>query len=1819
MKTYFKPGSIALVLSLLLMLSCNRNKKDQPKSNITYSEELAKEISFVTSGDVSLDDEIKVIFNDPVIDDNEVESAPKDVFDFSPNIKGQATWESRNVLKFIPDEDLPVRTNIEGTLNLQKLSEKFKEKKLENLIFRLYVPGRMISSFNGELELKDRDDPKKLLYKGSISFSEKTELEAIEKAASIKGDNAVSLNWQKIDKNNFQFISSIITRTEKNQEFTVTIDKKPLDLEYDFSETFVVSPLKKMIANDFRTDEDGRTPRVKITFSDELDMDQNIEGLINIKPSVNVEIKKLGKSVMLDGNFKFGNQYKITIEKGIRSRWGTKTEKSLTEKIQFSDIPPQLEFASDGIILPTSNQKKIQFYTTNLKRVHLEVKKVFTDQIGQFVSSEQLSSTKTRNKAFKDNYSSAVGVIVKSKTIELGNKENEWLLNQFDLADLFSKYDDGLFLIRINFTPEDVLLPIESEVLNYIHEKGQIYKPVFLSNLGMTVKNTNSETMVFVTDIITGNPLSSVKVTLLNYRGKQITSKTTNNEGLAVFKSRRHFYYILAEDGRQTTALNKASMKWSTSGFDVGGVSENRKGTKGFIYTERGVYRPGDSIHICFMAKNADYTFPDDHPVSITVKDPKYNTVFEKRVLRGKDGFYVFGFKTKENAETGNYNIRINAGGTWFYKPLKIETVVAEKLKVLIKPQKRLISWKDNSVDYEVIASYLFGAPAANLKAEVDIEVHPHTMAFPKYKDFTFTMADVEFKSFTKNVLKKDLNDEGRLTHKWNIPSMGKVPSALKVKIIGKVLEKGGQTNKGWNVVDMHVYPCYAGIKDPSGYGYYKTGEEVKFPVIVLDAEGNQLNGKKLQYRVYRNDKRWWYQYNNRRKYQLKYKEDSKTYLETKGAIIINKGSNHIAFTPAEDGEYLVEISDGGTGHSSSLFFSSYRYGSIPGGSLNEGTLALKSDKEKYTSSETAKIKLPNPKQGKVLVTVEKGREIIRWSWIDPGKNNADNLVIEVPLNKSLLPNAYVTVSVIQPHNQTVNDRPIRMFGIIPIIIEDQDTKIPFSINTSETLMPNEDFEIEVSTQNQKPAQFTIAVVDEGLLSLTQFRTPHPWDEFYKKTGLFVETYDVFAHVISANKGDVFQTFSIGGADAMSYREAQLDPVDGKKRFKPVSMFSGPLTTDKNGKATVKFHMPNYNGAVRVMVVGTNKASFGHAEKTVRVRSDIIMQPSIPRVLNPGDEFILPVSLFKLNPDITNAQFSISTEGPLKVIGKQNINVDFSQNDEADIQFKVRVKEAVGQAKITIDGKSGNISVQSETDIKVVPTSPRVYDKLTKKLEKGESVRINVPAIGLEGTNNATLDINIFPDMDFDHRLKWLIRYPYGCIEQTTSSVFPQLFLKEMGYFSKNESNKIDKNINGGINRLQQFLVQGGGFSYWPGNTKVSEWGTNYATHFLTEAKKMGYAVPDFLYDGAINGLKSAARNHKGKLTTRVNRAFILSLANQQSMAEMNMLMENELDKMSSTEKWMLAAAYHLAGVENIRDKILSQAGTTTKEYEPFSYNFGSKSRDDAIILYCATLMKKMDAADLLARNVAKTLSNENYLSTQSSGYMLLALGKYFEATGISAAEGKVISGTVTLANGKEIDFNKSGRVTMPVKDNFNQDVKITLSNASNTDRVFVSLSWNGVPLKDESRDFQKNLDLQVKWYGENGNTINPASLKQGTTFYARFSVKNTSPVKNVSELALVQIIPSGWEIENTRLNNTLLPDWTRRWNLNKENYLDIRDDRVMWFFDLEGNITLDFVVKLNCVNAGEFRLPGTLLEAMYNNDYKATTQGKKVHVEAFK
>jgi uncharacterized protein YfaS (alpha-2-macroglobulin family) len=1853
-----KPTKYAISLHsaiiALIVLTLPGCEKADDSEQIAYPLETARMVSNATSGVISAGDQIRVRFVAEMIDENLVgQTLKKTVFQFEPSIPGVAEWTDRRTLSLKPSRPLELREKYSGELDLATLFPKHKEAELQPLVIRFEVAGREIQSVDINFSLVDKNDPSRLVYEGNIALTEKTELSVVQRASSFKLNAAsLSLDWSAgADEKTFHFTSDAVTRDSEKKKLEFRIKKDPLDISQDYVTEILLTPLSDLAVVKIEKKDQGEKPVMEIEFTDELDPAQDIAGLITLDPSKEIKLTVSGKTATVRGNLQYGQDFAVQIHPGIRSRWGTATKELQTHSIQLEDLKPRIRFSSRGVFLPSANRQIVRFQTLNLRTVQLEIKKVFESNLGQFLQTERLGSQPERNESFNDYYVDRVGVVVAKDALQIGDTRNKWLQHELDLKKLIEPGEKGLFLVHLEFRQEDMLYGTQEELEEkrrterfygedyysspyspgYIHTHGKIYKPIIVSDIGLSNKRSYQHHLVYATDILDASPLSGVSLNLRTYQNQIIASKTTDAEGKAEFENvGQEVFYVEAEKSGQRSLIELNEMDWNLSTFDTGGESVPPGGTRAFIYTERGVYRPGDEINLSVIARNENGTFPDNHPVNLKLFNPKNQLILEQTQREGTDGFYSFQLATKAEDLTGNWRARITAGSRTFDHPLKIETVVPFRLKVHIEPEKDRLGPNDKILRLTVRSTYLFGTPAAGLNAEVDIALNKLEKTFPQFEEFTFSNKTIDYTPVSAVIHQGKLDAEGKAQIEWTIPQQQETPSAINALVRASILERGGRANRNWLAIPIDPYERYVGLRIPQfEYGYARLGAPLEIPVVVVDVDGNASAGHTLDYRIYRNSTNWWWEYESRSEFRLRFRSNTNTELLEEGTLISQNLPAALQFTPDDRGEYLIEVADASEGgHMAAFFLRAYAWGGPPSGAEDAGQLVLKSDKNKYAPGETANITFPTPKEGAILVSLEKGSRIMSSFWQQPDPNQFETNV-QVSITEEMLPNAYASVSIIQPHAQTANDRPIRMYGVIPLFVEEPKTRQEVKIIMPDELGPKKEFEVRLETADQTQTQFTLAVVDEGLLDLTRFKTPDPWQAFFKKQRLDVVSSDLFSFVIGANKGDVFKTFSIGGDLAEMYRESQLPP-ERAKRFPPVALFEGPVLTDSDGHASVTFEMPDYIGSVRVMAISARGDSYGSAEKTVPVKSDLMILPSLPRILGAGDRVSVPVTVFAMRDQLGDVTVAMDVVGPVTSLGENSKSVNFLTSGEKDVLFELAADAAVGIAEIKFTAKSAAFIAESQTEIDVRASSPRIYDSEELELTPGNSAKMAIPDRGIPGSNNASLSIRRRPNLNIDHRLNWLIRYPYGCIEQLTSAVFPQLYLKTIMTESRNTGQVIDENINSAIMRLRKFQLPSGAFSYWPGNRQASEWGSNYAGHFLIEARNLGYSVPADLLDNWLRYQRSQALTTRENLMVRVYRVYLLALAGSPQIGPMNLLKENNLKDMIDTEKWLLASAYQMAGVDRAAQEMLRTTGKQVKDYQEFSGTYGSGLRDLAIILDQLVFFERWDEADELAKQLSAALSTRDWYSTQTTGFMLLAVGKYLQEVEGKAGDRPRLVGEIRPPDGQKIQFDTEDiGYTHEFEEGFGEQVEVYLDGQSAVNRSFVSLNWDGVPLKSDAVDESKNLELIVTWLDEDGMSVDPTNMKQGTAFWTHFEIKKPeSQTVSIEELALVQVLPAGWEVENIRLSGEDLPGWMSGWNLNREEYLDIRDDRVMWFFDFprqfrrrrgrdeRGNV-LDFAVKLNAVTVGEFTLPPIVVEAMYNDQFRAVKAGGTAVVSA--
>jgi hypothetical protein len=734
---------------------------------------------------------------------------------------------------------------------------------------------------------------------------------------------------------------------------------------------------------------------------------------------------------------------------------------------------------------------------------------------------------------------------------------------------------------------------------------------------------------------------------------------------------------------------------------------------------------------------------------------------------------------------------------------------------------------------------------------------------------------------------------------------------------------------------------------------------------------------------------------------------------------------------------------------------------------------------------------------------------------------------------------------------------------------------------------------------------YKIALVDEGLFDLTRFKTPDPHSIFYAREGLGVKTWDLFDQVLGAWGGNLERILSIGGDGSIN---KNLNPAKAN-RFKAVVKFMGPFSLSKGENKTHKFTLPQYIGSVRAMVIAGDNGAYGYAEKAVEVKKPLMVLATLPRVIGPGESFTLPVNIFATNNNLKNVSVLVQSTN-LLIDGPKTKQLSFKQAGEQMTYFNVVAPNTVGIAKVKIIAQSGNEKTVYDVELDIRNPNPYITNVVSATIQPKQTWKTTYAPIGMSGTNAGTVEVSSIPPIDLNKRLSYLIQYPHGCVEQTTSSIFPQLLLDKLTPLSTQKKTEVERNVKSGINRLKGFQTTDGGLSYWPGEGSSDEWGTNYAGHFLVEAQNAGYTLPVGLLDELIRYQKAKATNWTPNSTnfyggdlSQAYRLYVLALAKKPEMAAMNRL--RAFEYLSVSAKWRLAAAYQLAGQSAAANGLVKGLAQTVQHYTQLGGTYGSDLRDEAMIMETLTLMgQKVKAAQLL-QTVAARLGQNTWYSTQTTAYSLLAIAKF---CGQNSASNKLLY--TYVLDGKKGNINSEQYLNSTALNFKNNTANIT--NAGNN-VLFVRLILQGQPVAGQN-NFLPNkpdvLDMKVNYKSLKGQVINPIVLKQGTDFYAEVIIKNPGKMGYYEQMALTQIFPSGWEIINTRLNDNESALASAAYT-----YRDVRDDRVFTYFNIRENETLTYKVLLNASYLGKYYLSAVQCEAMYNNNISATQAGKWVQV----
>lgn len=1835
----------------LLFFSCS--KKDKW---IDVDPAFSKYIDAYTTGTVSKTAAIRIKLAADANTTHAIGEAVKEsLFNISPSVTGKAFWLDARTIEFKPDSWLKPDQLYQVNFKLGKVtktSDQFSEFKFS---LKTVKPSFKV----GNDGLRSNGVKNKMSLSGILETADIEEGKGVEKLLTAsQNNNILKISWQHNDATKtHHYTIENIDRLKSVSNVDLRWDGKPMKIDIK-AEAAVAVPAQ----GDFKVLDvvaiNEAQQYASVQFSDMIAVGQDLNGLITISGQSDISFTINGSEVKVFGNGKLDGHYTVNINAGVKNSWGDVLDKGFASNINFQNRMPSVKIHGKGNILPNSGRLVLPFESINLNAVDISIIKIFENNVPQFLQENDLGGNNELRRVGKPIVQKTLR-LDDDKTLDLHKKQH------FSLdIDKYLKTEQGaIYKITIGFRPAyslylstDTTTKVEEEEEeNYgdysengnngvdeddaFWERYDSYYPfgynwerrddpssksyynkdrwatrnILASNIGLTAKRGNDNSLVVaVSNILTTEPMDAVDIEIMDYQQTIISKGKSGRDGFAHIDLKRKPFLLIARKGNERGYLKlDDGSSLALSRFDVSG-EEVKNGIKGFIFGERGVWRPGDTMYINFIVEDKQGKLPKDHPVEFSLFTPQGQLYKHTIQTNAEDGFYLFKTNTDATSATGNWLAKVKVGGAVFEKRIKVETIMPNRLKINLDFGKDPLLGKGNAQTGNINAKWLFGALGKNLKAKIDASLSSRGTSFPKFAGFKFDNPTSKYETQSKTIYEGTLDEQGNAALKTNFEIDATAPGMLSANMLVKVFEPGGSFSVDNVTMPYSPYASYAGIKLPNGekpFDYLLAGKNHTAQIVDVDGKGNLTSGSsEVEVQFYRIQWRWWWDNNGDNLSNFTQDEYNKL-LKTE-TVKLNNGRGQWTFGTSENewGRYLILVKDLKSGHTTgSVFYIEDAYWQTRAGEEDQtaaSMLSFKANKEKYNVGEEVSLAIPSSKGGRILVSIENGSKVIKSFWQETRQGET---LVKFKADADMAPNVYATISLLQPHSQTINDLPIRMYGSIPIFVEDKNTVLKPVLNIAASIRPETNVTFSVSEQNGKEMTYCVAIVDDGLLDLTRFKTPNPHEAFYAREALGVKSFDLFDYVIGAWGGDLERILTIGGDN-----EAGPGKQKTANRFKPVVKYLGPFHLNKNQTQKQSFKLPSYIGSVRAMVVASHHGSYGAAEKTVAVKKPLMMLATMPRVLGPGETIKLPVTVFAMENNIKKVNISLQSNPYLEVVGSNVQSIDFAQTGEQMIYFDVRVKPNVGIGKVKLLANSGTEKADFEIELDIRNPNPPMTQVTEMTLSAGQQWKTIAAPIGIAATSKAVLEISSLPSMNLQKRLNDLIEYPHGCVEQTTSAVFPQLVLNQLTDLDDATKMQVARNIKAGIGRLQNFQRPDGGFSYWPGGSESDEWGTSYAGHFLIEAQNNGYLVSDYMLQnwknfqrGKANNWAPSNTNFYGGDLTQAYRLYGLALAKVPEMGAMNRL--KEFKYLSAEAKWRLAAAYSLAGQENTALDLISGLATVFPTRNTWGITYGSETRDEAMVLETLTLLKKKAKAEELLRTICAKLSQDYWYSTQTTAYSLMAIAKY---CGKNPSGAKIIAaGSV---DGKNVDINSASYIKqLPILFTKGGSPVVLTNKGGNT--LYVRLIIQGQPLAGDSVKITNNpavLNMSVSYVNQNGTAIDISKLTQGTDFVAKVTITNPGKRGYYSQMALSQIFPSGWEILNARMF-----DGEGAFKSSSSTYQDIRDDRVYTYFNIGSNQTYTYYIQLNASYLGRFFLPGTYCEAMYDNSITAGVNGKWVLV----
>lgn len=1828
MKTH---NCILYLLCLLLCITCD--VKQDPSQNIVTIDDM---ITGVSATQVIGKQTWRIEFA-PIDGLNAID--PSAVLEFSPRIAGQYQWSDDHTLSFTPDGIWAAATKYTARVRLNKLPAYANTSPYTLTIIALNTKVKFDQI---RITTKDQSGDSYAIT-GTILSNGVLDNDLVEQAFDISGiDYDSPVIWNHVSPSEHVFMIERVARHENVQKATLKLDHKTLGLMQGIQETIELPSLAQFSFLGYELSPDNMY--VDVTFSDQLETGQETQGLVSISPYISSQVLIKDNTLRISLSQKPQGNYTFTINSHLINAQGKRLDNPITFDVKFKQISPSIKAMSSGNIIPRGEGLVFSFRSINVKACLLRIVKIQEKNIPFHLQFNELDDDQDLIRA---------GELVYDDLLYLRSDEvinyQEWNNFKFNLDQFVDIEKGAIYRVILMMHPDHVLTSCDtrdasqlfaqwieedrqSDLVNryykfipqydysyyewdeiddpckmsyYMERDHMLAQNILATDLGLIAKMDNDNRWHFVaSDIPTSKPRAGVILRLISMDNRQIAATSTDRYGMASLQIDERARLLIAEDGVDKSYLRlDPTSAQNLSMFAVDGTS-HAAGVQIWAYGDRGVWRPGDTLFINTVIRDENLSLAQGHPITMEWYDPLGRLIQTRTQSWNGPGIYGWPIPTGTEAITGSWSTVFKIGNVHYRAYWKVETIMPNRIKMEYAFDSDPIKLIDNMVTTVLTAHWLHGAPASGLKADISMRLYAGNTSFDSYPGYRF-----DFDSYSGSqvdIFEGKLDDSGQASAKLKLHG-DVLYGKMQAELTTRVYEEGGAFSIDRNVFTLSPYSSYVGIQLSGGSGWrnsYTPGDDRVSHIVLVDDSGQPIKGQ-VRIQILEIDWNWWY--DQSRMSMHDYYASKSSVLVQDDTISVDRTKPAMFHLPSIEGSFMIVATDLKSGHQSTQRYQTY-WGSVEQDNKTSTILPLTLSQDNYEVGEDIVVTVPGATEGEYILSVELGDRVLSMKRQSAKK---DLTSMSLKATPEMVPNAYIHLTHIQPYAQTANDLPIRTYGVVPVNVEYAKTHLHPKITASGDWEPETTQTISVSEEQGRSMQYTIAVVDEGLLQLTRFETPDPWSAFYEKRALTVKTWDLYDHIIGSTASEMMSVLAMGGDGAQLVNGAVK-----ANRFPPVVRYLGPFTLQANETAQHQITLPNYVGAVRIMVVAATNDAYGRAELTKTVSAPLMVLSSLPRVLGPGETAYIPVTVFAMDPKIRSVEVSIAAEHAspsVKFDQGVSRHLSFSSVGEQVVYFPVTINEEIGVQRFVVTVQGQGETARHVTEIDIRPSNPPVRDYIAETIQSQQTAQLNYSAYGIASTRTSELEVVAGIPIDLGTHLDRLITYPHGCLEQTTSKAFAQLYLGDYAELSPDEKRRVDAYVDAAITKMTNFQLNSGGLAYWPNSSKVNDWASSYALDFLLRAREKGYRIPQSLLSNLLSYQARTANVWQTSVDTtsdhqlaQAYRLYTLARAGQTNIGAMNRL--RAVQKLSNSSRWRLAMAYALIGRTSDAEDLIRSATMAVKDYTQDSYTFGSTLRDQAMILETLMQLQRWDDAFDLGRQIALDFSGGSWYSTQTTAFVLAALCRLCQEQDTDGVHFKY-----RINDGPWVEVQEDAdhvSIELPTQE---IDNAVTIENL-NPKMISARIHQSGVPVTGDEKNISNNLNLQVEYRTLDNQPIDVGSLRQGEDITAIITVGNPGLRGDYDNLALTHIVPTGWEIYNDRMEALASNSASSTYD-----YMDIRDDRIYYYFSLPARSTKKFVQRLTPTYPSRSYKPAITCEAMYNHQVSATVAGQWVTVEQAK